>query len=303
MAPTFTPNLHLELQGTGDNSGTWGAELNTAVFTILDTVLGGVQTLSLGSSNVTVTTPQSQNNAVILTGALTNDVAVIFPSIGRTYYIANNTTGAHSVTIKTASAGVTTTIPQGGSGFYVLNVTDVLVPSLPGVPIGAIQQFAMTTLPAGWLECDGSAISRVTYAALFGTIGTTFGTGNGSTTFNIPDMRGYFARGWDHGAGVDPARVFGSTQTSANLAHTHTGTTGTESATHTHSYTAQGRYGLNQQSTSVFRPAVGDSAGSTPTLITDTESATHTHSFTTGSSGGSESRPINLALLFAIKVI
>lgn len=58
------------------------------------------------------------------------------------------------------------------------------------VPTGTIQDFAMSTLPSGWLDCDGSAVSRTTYAALFTAISITWGVGDGSTTFNLPDLRG-----------------------------------------------------------------------------------------------------------------
>jgi microcystin-dependent protein len=298
MVSTYTPNGHLELQGTGDNSGTWGSVLNNSVITVIDQIFGGVQTLSLASTDVTVSTSQSQNNAILLTGVLTANVAVIFPSIGRTFYIANNTTGAFSVTIKTASAGVTTVIPQGGSGFYVLNGTDVLVPTLPGVPIGAQINFAMSTAPAGWLECDGSAISRTTYAGLFTAIGTTFGVGNGTTTFNIPDLRGYFIRGWDHGAGRDSGRAFGSSQTSQNLAHTHTGTTSTNG---NHNHISSVPVGSDVADGNSF-----DGSSGTIKYYNDNTTSTngnHNHTFTTDSSGGSEARPINVALLPCIKVI
>ena len=59
--------------------------------------------------------------------------------------------------------------------------------------------FFGTSAPSGWLECDGSAISRTTYADLFTAIGTKWGSGDGSSTFNIPDLRGMFPRGWNHG--------------------------------------------------------------------------------------------------------
>ena len=72
------------------------------------------------------------------------------------------------------------------------------------VPAGFVMAFAHATIPSGWLECNGAAISRTTYADLFSTIGTYYGTGDGSSTFNIPDLRGQFIRGWDHGAGNDP---------------------------------------------------------------------------------------------------
>ncbi|MBR2008287.1 MAG: tail fiber protein [Alistipes sp.] len=61
-------------------------------------------------------------------------------------------------------------------------------------PTGSIKPFAGTTIPDGYLLCDGSAVSRTTYAALFAVIGTTYGTGDGSTTFNLPDCRNRFIR-------------------------------------------------------------------------------------------------------------
>ena len=56
------------------------------------------------------------------------------------------------------------------------------------IPVGIVQAFAGTTTPQGWLLCDGSAVSRTTYAKLFSVIGTTYGSGNGSTTFNLPNL-------------------------------------------------------------------------------------------------------------------
>ena len=76
----------------------------------------------------------------------------------------------------------------------------------PLIPTGAVEYFAMTSVPAGWLKCNGAAVSRTTYAALFASIGTTWGAGNGSTTFNLPELRGEFPRVWDDGRGVDSGR-------------------------------------------------------------------------------------------------
>ena len=59
-----------------------------------------------------------------------------------------------------------------------------------GLPAGSIIQWSSNTAPANWLICDGSAVSRTTYSSLFAVIGTTYGTGDGSTTFNLPDLRG-----------------------------------------------------------------------------------------------------------------
>lgn len=80
-------------------------------------------------------------------------------------------------------------------------------------PPGQVNAFARPTAPTGWLKANGAAVSRTTYNALFAAIGTTFGAGDGSTTFNLPDMRGEFVRGLDDGRGVDPGRVIGSAQT------------------------------------------------------------------------------------------
>jgi microcystin-dependent protein len=73
-----------------------------------------------------------------------------------------------------------------------------------GGPAGAATDGGAGGIPPGWLLCDGSAVSRATYASLFGAIGINFGGGDGITTFNLPDMRGRFLRGVDHGAGRDP---------------------------------------------------------------------------------------------------
>ena len=97
----------------------------------------------------------------------------------------------------------------GGSGTFT------------GVPVGTTVFFTAQTPPAGWLVCDGSEVSRETYADLFSVIGTTYGEGDGVTTFNLPDLRGMFVRGWDAGRGVDAGRVFGSEQEDAFKSHNH----------------------------------------------------------------------------------
>ena len=89
------------------------------------------------------------------------------------------------------------------------------------VPSGAVLYFSGRTAPAGWLKANGAAVSRTAYAALFAAIGTTYGAGDGRTTFNLPDLRGEFIRGWDDGRGVDAGRVFGSAQAHALQSHQH----------------------------------------------------------------------------------
>jgi microcystin-dependent protein len=293
MVSTFSTNLNLELQGTGDNSGTWGAVLNTDALNIIDLAMGGVQTLSLSNVNVSVTTTQSQNNAFRLTGTLTGNVIITWPAIGRTYFISNETSGAFSVTLKAGAGSNSVVIPQGGSGYYTLNVDNIYAPTLPGVPITAVCAFAATAVPTGWLACNGDAVSRTTYAALFAAIGTTYGSGDGSTTFNLPDLRAYFIRGWDDSRGIDTGRVFGSTQISANLAHNHT-FTGDLMPPHTHGYL------IGSQDMNAGIAADGATHVGTPST---TATSAGTPTGTISSSGGTESRPINIAMQYCIKYL
>jgi microcystin-dependent protein len=79
---------------------------------------------------------------------------------------------------------------------------------VPGsVPIGSIMPFGGTTPPSGWLFCDGSAVSRSVFAPLFAVLGTTFGAGDGATTFNLPDLRGRVVGGQDNMGGVAANRL------------------------------------------------------------------------------------------------
>ena len=88
-------------------------------------------------------------------------------------------------------------------------------------PTGSIIYSASSTAPAGFLKANGAAVSRSVYSGLFAAIGTTYGAGDGSTTFNLPDLRGEFIRGFDDQRGVDSSRVFGSTQADSFKAHEH----------------------------------------------------------------------------------
>lgn len=98
-----------------------------------------------------------------------------------------------------------------------------------GLPPGVVMPFAGTAAPGGWLLAYGQAVSRTTYAGLFTAIGTTFGTGDGSTTFNLPDLRGRVAAGKDDMGGTAASRltsggsgVVGTTLGATGGAETHT---------------------------------------------------------------------------------
>ncbi len=135
---------------------------------------------------------------------------------------------------------------------------------------GMIAHFARNTAPSGFLKANGAAVSRTVYAQLFAAIGTVFGAGDGSTTFNLPDLRGEFMRGWDDGRGVDAARVFGSAQGDELRSHTHL---------------APSSNGLAGGFEVPGAAASYDYLSSAPTAAT----------------GGTETRPRNIALLACIK--
>lgn len=146
---------------------------------------------------------------------------------GQTFYFVAGYTNTSSMTISVnggAALSVLKDTPTGsqfltGGEVVAGNVTGVTYVSSTGTlhlitnttttPSGQVSGFAMNSCPGGWVEADGSAISRTTYANLYSNIGTTWGAGNGSTTFNLPDFRAQFLRGWDHGAGVDKTLMSG----------------------------------------------------------------------------------------------
>ena len=86
-------------------------------------------------------------------------------------------------------------------------ITELPISSI--MPTGVMVDYAGATAPAGWLLCYGQPVSRVTYAALFAAIGTTYGAGDGSTTFNVPDLRGAVAAGASNMGGPDRGNLPG----------------------------------------------------------------------------------------------
>lgn len=170
MPSTFTTNLNLELQATGEHSGTWGSNLNSNSLAIVDAALGNVQTISLSSTDVTLNTAQTQVNSIYLTGTLTANVSVIFPAIGRTYFVRNATTGAFSVTLKiTGGSGATVTATQGTGALYVLDGTNVYLPT-PGATLGASTPIASaTTTDLGTIASHNANVTGTTTINSFGS--------------------------------------------------------------------------------------------------------------------------------------
>jgi len=138
----------------------------------------------------------------------------------------------------------------------------------------------MSTAPTGWIKANGSAVSRTTYSALFSAIGTTFGTGNGSTTFNVPDLRGEFARGWDDSRGIDTGRSFGSSQADAFKEHRHALLGNSGGAVQALFSQSSVIAGIQNLGASFADPA---------------------STMGNGNGAGTETRPRNIALLYCIK--
>lgn len=103
------------------------------------------------------------------------------------------------------------------------SVGDANNKAVPVMPVGCVIPFAGAAAPTGWLLCQGQAVSRTTYAQLFSVIGTTYGSGDGSTTFNLPDMRGRVAVGSDaNSLGTVEGEKTHALATDEGPKHTHT---------------------------------------------------------------------------------
>lgn len=151
-------------------------------------------------------------------------------------------------------------------------------------PSGAVVYFAQRSAPEGWIKANGTRVSRTAYRALFAAIGTTFGAGDGKTTFTLPDLRGEFPRGWDDGRGVDVGRSFGSMQKDA-----------------LNPSTLQVRSGWSSQNWEVNPGACNIAPNA---QFGATASHNNVCGIKTGVifGGGSETRPRNVALLACIKI-
>lgn len=152
------------------------------------------------------------------------------------------------------------------------------------MPVGAIIMWAGAFPPTGWLRCAGGAVSRTVYDDLFSAIGTTFGQGNASTTFDLPDFRGRAPRATDRGAGLDPDAGSRTAMNTGGLAGDNIGSIQQdEIKSHSHEM-PNGGTGAN---TEIDTQTLQNSSNSIPTEST----------------GGSETRMKNFNVDFIIKYI
>lgn len=299
MPDTYTSGkLGLVEPSRGAYVDTWDEPL-FANWQTLDAAVSGTTTITLSNSNIVLVVPtypsytnppttalSCQNLRLYLTGALLANLTIYIPAtVGGFWIIDDATTGSYTVTIKTTavgSAGVTSV--QGKRIIVFSDGTDIktadngIVDPLFLVPTGAIIPYAGTSTPSAWIFCDGSAVSRSTYSSLFSAIGTTWGAGDGLTTFNVPDLQNMFLRGsGTSGVGVYEADTY--------LNHNHSIT----DPGHSHIYTTAASPGLLAGGGS-FRETAGPTSTST-TGITINNSTT----------GGTETRPKNKRVLYIIK--
>jgi microcystin-dependent protein len=176
----------------------------------------------------------------------------------------------------------------------VLVVDDVQISTNPYVskdmdsgPVGEIIALGLDTAPKNFVYCDGTAVSRSTYAELFSKVGTNYGNGDGSTTFNLPDFRGQFLRGQDDGTGTDPDAALRTSTNGGNTGDNVGSEQSDELGSHNHQYTwgansAGGAVGMNQ-------------------LYNFLGSANNIAAQTTASRGGDETRPTNISVRYYIR--
>lgn len=241
-----------------------------------------VKDVSGSEGTQSLTEPEALNGIIEFVGQLTGNRTVTVSALPpQIYIVRNNTTGIGALTFRTVS-GTGVQMTQGQpmvlysdgnnivdpiSGIVAAAVAAAAVPE-----IGRVAYFPLTAPPAGYLRANGAAVSRTTYAALFAKIGTTFGAGDGSTTFNVPELRGEFVRGLDDGRGVDAGRSMGTVQTQSFQSHAHTAGTLLGSI--------GGQYSVSGGTALGF--GTGGVSGST-------------------NGGADETRPRNMALLACIK--
>jgi microcystin-dependent protein len=167
------------------------------------TVGGTADVITITGASTAITAYAAGQTFQFIAAATNTSTATInVDSVG-----AKSITGAAAATLQAGqiASGAIVTITYDGTQFQLTNTSPV------AVSVGTIMAWPTSTVPNGWLECYGQAISRTTYSALFAAISTVYGVGDGTTTFNLPDMRGRAIAGEDDMGGSSANRLTGLT--------------------------------------------------------------------------------------------
>jgi microcystin-dependent protein len=275
----ITPNLIAGWEVGGTAVTATAAELNvldgvtasTAELNILDGVTASTAELNI-LDGVTATTAELNYLDITTLGAAEASKALTVAANGTITF--SGSTGTSGQVLTSGGSSATPTWANA-------------------ISAGAVMTFAMNTAPTGWLKANGAAVSRTTYAALFSAIGTTFGVGDGSTTFNLPDLRGRFTRNWADDGSIDSGRAFGSTQDHQIQQHQH-GLAFNADVTNA----TGGTTGATVSACDAI--ATRNSAGSNQLSTSYVQDAPYVKN-ATGANIGTETRPTNIALLACIK--
>lgn len=299
IATTAFVQMALAAFGVGTWTGPLSADLNT-------TILGGFFRTNSATANSPLTgnmsgivIPYNNGGCMQIASLLSSNTAMA------RIYFRTQSSGAWSAWKEFGATDSPVLIgnptgptPAPGDNSKSLATTE-FVRSAAGDMVGMVGMFAMPTPPDGWLKRNGAAVSRTTYAALFARIGTLWGAGDGSTTFNLPDARGYFDRAWDDARGIDPSRAFATNQATQNQSHGHSGTALAAGA-HSHTSTFV-REMIDSPITGAGNAVLGDQLGDGYQPVGTDVAGAHTHTLSIANSGGNESRPPNQAYLACIK--
>lgn len=201
----------------------------------------------------------------------------------------------------TASTGAFTSLTLGGTAVTATAAElNVLSGGIAQPPTAAIHMYGGTSAPTGWLLCNGAAVSRSTYADLFAVVGTTYGAGDGSSTFNLPDLRDRFAvgSGTTYSAGATGGAATHTLSTAEMPSHTHTATSTDSGHTHTINYSDEANVELIGSTETTISEV--DEGGSTRTTSSSQANITTTIA-STGGGGAHNNLPPYIGLAFIIK--
>jgi microcystin-dependent protein len=185
------------LDSTQDPTGslkqiTW-ASLKTAILGLFSAGTGIIFAAGVISSDPTAT--QTFTNKT-LTSPVINSPTITSAALSGTTTLAVGSDATGDIYYRN-SGGAVARLGIGSIGQYLGVTAGLPAWGTPGIPSGTISMFGGASAPANWLLCDGTAVSRTTYASLFTAVSTTYGVGDGSTTFNVPNFKGKAPVGYD----------------------------------------------------------------------------------------------------------